>query len=111
MRLRERRDFDRLRERGQRLVQGCLVANWMGLPTGAVSRLGVITGRKLGGAVVRTRARRLLRTTFRLHQRELERPVEIILVARSPIVGKKLADVERDFMSAMRRANLLKPAA
>jgi len=30
-------------------------------------------------------------------------------VARSSIVGKRLADVDRDFLSAMRRAKLLEP--
>ncbi|MBU6399132.1 MAG: ribonuclease P protein component, partial [Verrucomicrobia bacterium] len=56
------------------------------------------------------RARRLLREAFRLHRRDLDRPIELVLVARSPIVGKRLADVERDFLRALRRANLLPPA-
>ena len=78
------------------------------MPGGSISRLGVITTRKLGPAVVRSRARRLLRETFRLHQHDLIQPVTLVLVARSSIVGKRLADVEGDFLSAMRRAKMLR---
>jgi len=34
--------------------------------------------------------------------------VELVLVARNSIAGKGLADVEKDFLGAMRRARLLK---
>jgi ribonuclease P protein component len=108
MRLKRGRDFAETRQQGQRLVAGCLIANWNTLPAGSTARLGVITTRKLGPAVVRSRARRLLRETFRLHQHDLLQPVTLVLVARSSIVGKPLAAVERDFVSAMRRARMLK---
>ena len=108
MRLKQSRDFASVRQQGQRLVNGCLIANWKPLPPGAKSRAGVITSRKLGPAVTRNRARRLLRETFRLHQHDLNLPVTMVLVATPSIVGKRLADVERDFLSAMRRAKLLR---
>ena len=56
--------------------------------------------------VARSRARRLLRECFRLHQRELARPVDLVLVARPSIAGKKLADVEMDLMRVLRQARL-----
>jgi len=102
------RDFAELREKGQRRVRGCVIANWKVLPPGSISRAGFITSRKLGKAVIRNRARRLLREVFRLHQRELREPLNAVLVARPSIVGKRLADVERDFLAAMGDALLLK---
>ena len=107
MRLKQRRDFTELKQQGQRLAAGCLIANWKTAPAGSGSRLGVITSRKLGSAVTRSRARRLLREAFRLHQHDLRQPVTMVLVARSSILGKPRADVERDFLSALRRAKLL----
>ena len=107
-RVTQNRDFLRIRQQGERLAQGCLVANWNKLPDGAAPRLGVVTSRKIGGAVQRTRARRLLRESFRLHQHELAQPVELILVARNSIAGKQFADVEKDFLATLRRAGLLK---
>jgi ribonuclease P protein component len=108
LRLKQSRDFAAVRQQGQRLVNGCLIANWKTLSPGAKSRVGIITSRKLGPAVTRNRARRLLRETFRLHQHDLFAPVTIVLVATPSIVGKRLVDVERDFLNAMRRAKLLR---
>ncbi len=88
------------------MVQGCLILNWVVLPAGATSRLGVITARRLGAAVIRTRARRLLREAFRLHQPQLIQPVDLVLVARPSIVGKGFADVAGDFVTALKRARL-----
>jgi len=104
-RIRQGRDFLRAKTSGQRLAVGCLALNWMET---ANTRLGVITSRKIGSAVVRTRARRLLREAFRLHQHEIARPADLVLVARLSIVGKNFADVERDYLTALRRAKLLK---
>jgi ribonuclease P protein component len=109
MRIKHGRDFARLREGGGRLALGCLVINWQPLAAGATSRLGLIASSKVGGAVVRNRARRLLRESFRLHQPEFTVPVELVLVARPSIAGKSLAVVERDFLAAMTRAGLMKP--
>ena len=110
-RIKQGRDFARAKTQGKRVSSGCLIANWLTLPAGSPTRLGVITARKVGGAVARTRARRLLREAFRLHQLELTQPVDLILVAQPSIAGKAFVDVERDFLSALRRARLLKEAA
>jgi|ERR1043165_1107678 ribonuclease P protein component len=107
-RIKQGRDFARARLQGKRVVSGCLIANWLALPEGAPSRLGVITGRKVGGAVVRVRARRLMREAFRLHQLELTRPLDLVLVARPSIAGKSFSTVEKDFLTALRQSRLLK---
>jgi ribonuclease P protein component len=110
-RVTQNRDFLRIRQQGERLAHGCLVANWNMLPEGASPKLGVVTSRKIGGAVQRTRARRLLRESFRLHQHDFAKPIELILVARNSIVGKQFCDVEKDFLTTLRRAGLLRNEA
>jgi ribonuclease P protein component len=107
-RLQQSRDFARVRQQGERLAQGCLIANWHKLPDGAAPRLGVITSKRIGGAIARSRARRLLRESFRQHQHELSHPVEIVLVARPSIAGRGFVEVEKDFLAALNRAGLLK---
>ena len=106
--IKQGRDFARIKREGERLTCGCLVANWKRLPADGTSRLGVITPGRIGGAVVRSRARRLLRESFRLHQRALTQPLELVLVARPSIAGKGFAEVEKDFLTTLRKARLMK---
>ncbi|MFM8470021.1 MAG: ribonuclease P protein component [Limisphaerales bacterium] len=107
-RLKQARDFTRLKAQGRRLARGSVLMNWAELPGTGKSRLGVVTAKRTGNAVVRSRARRLLRQAFRLHQHDLRAPTEIVLVARDSIAGKPFAEVEHDFLAALRAAGLLK---
>lgn len=106
-RLKSGRDFARPRMGGKRLVQGCLIMNWMAVPQRPHSRLGVITSRKVGMAVVRSRSRRLLREAFRQHQSLLVEPIDLVLVARPSIAGKDQHAVNRDYLTALRRGGLM----
>jgi len=108
LRIKQGRDFIRIRQEGQRLTIGCLVANWRRLIPPASCRLGVITSTRIGGSVIRNRARRLLRESFRLHQNQLAYPIDVVLVARASIVGKSQHEVERDFLTVLKKAGLLK---
>jgi ribonuclease P protein component len=107
MRIKQGRDFSRTRQEGQRLVYGCMIANWRRLPAESSHRLGLVTSGKIGNAVVRNRARRLLREAFRLHQYELSQPVDLVLVARNSIAEKGFVEVEKDFLTILRKAGLL----
>jgi ribonuclease P protein component len=108
MRIRQGRDFSRVRQQGQRLVNGCLIGNWRKLSADERLRLGVVVSRKVGNAVARSRARRLLRETFRVHQHDFAAPVDLVLVARPSIAGKEQAEVENDFVTLLRKAKLLR---
>lgn len=101
-------DFMRARASGRRVVSGCLIFNWMEKGPGHGSRVGIITTKKLGGAVVRSRARRLLRDVYRLNQHEIARPIDLVLVARNSIIEKDRAGVDVDFRAAASKAGLLK---
>lgn len=106
-RLKQAWEFERARREGQRLVSGCLILNWRFSDDQKTSRLGVVTSKKIGNAVVRSRARRLLREVFRLHQHDFQRVADMVLIARNSIAEKAYADVERDFLRAVKQAKLV----
>jgi ribonuclease P protein component len=83
-----------------------LILNWRFSDDQKTSRLGVVTSKKIGNAVVRSRARRLLREVFRLHQHDLKFVADLVLVARNSIAEKAYAEVERDFLRAVKQAKL-----
>lgn len=107
-RIKQTRDFAQLRATGRRVVCGCLIMNWQPLAAGEVSRLGVITSRKVGGAVQRNHGRRLLREVWRRHQLEFNQPVDMVLVARPSLAHKQFAQVEADYCQALRLGRLRK---
>lgn len=107
-RIKQGRDFMRVRQAGERAVKGCLIANWLRLPVDSSSRLGVVVSKKVGNSVVRSRVKRLLRESYRLHQHELTQPLDLVLVARPSIAEKDFVSVERDLMTTLRQAGLLK---
>ncbi len=70
-------------------------------------RVGVVTSRRIGNAVTRNRARRLLREAYRYHKQELPEHLQLVMVARTAITEKKLHDVETEMLSLWRTAGLL----
>lgn len=75
------RQFQNVYARGVRRSAGVLLVTACRNEVG-FSRLGLSIGKKLGGAVVRNRFKRLLREAFRLSQHELPVGLDIVLSLR-----------------------------
>lgn len=71
-------------------------------------KFGFIASKKVGGAVKRNRAKRLMREVIRLHLSRFRDDVQVICIARPSIVGSPLSEVERAMLSVIKRAKLLK---
>lgn len=68
---------------------------------GPVRRLGVIASRRVGNAVSRNRAKRLLRELFRLNQDRLPTSCDLLLIARRSIRHAAFHDLEQPFLKAL----------
>lgn len=97
-RLRRRAEFQRAYEQGVRL-RGRLMTVFVVPNQGAMSRLGVSATRKLGGAVCRNRAKRLVREVFRRHRPR--NGWDIVVVPQARMLTARFADVEADYCSIL----------
>jgi ribonuclease P protein component len=73
------------------------------------ARLGIITTRRLGDAVIRNRVRRRLREIFRLNQHRLISGIWIVTVARVSAAEATFHQLERDWLRLADRASILAP--
>lgn len=73
-------------------------------------RLGIVSSRKVGGAVQRARARRQLREAFRRQRHLLSGRVDLVLVARASLRTASRNDIEQDFMALAAKAGIASPA-
>ena len=72
------------------------------------NRVGFTVSRKLGNAVTRNRVRRRLREIMRLHDGELRKGYDLILVARSRAVNTDYRKLESDVLRCLEQLQLLK---
>ncbi len=69
-------------------------------------RTAVVVARRIGGAVERNRARRILRAAWREAAPQAEDGYDVVLVARQAIRGAKTQDLVADMTELLRRAGV-----
>jgi ribonuclease P protein component len=70
-------------------------------------RVGFAAGKKLGGAVVRNRVKRLLRASYRLNQYKLINGIDLLLVGRQAAVKSNAMAVGKAFIHLCEKAKIL----
>ncbi len=93
-RLRTRAEFDRVFRGGLR-VDGSLFALLAATNGRDEDRLGLVVARRVGNAVARNRARRLLRDSFRRLQRTPP-GLDIVILVKAGLAAKRQADVDHE---------------
>jgi ribonuclease P protein component len=101
-RVRKRAEFVEIQSGGVRVNGDCLVFILQRRPEGPL-RLGITASRKIGGAVQRNRARRLIREAFRSVFAELPSALDIVVIVRRPLGERKASDVLGEFRRALPR--------
>ncbi len=99
-RIRRHADYQSVYEHGSRISGRyyTLFSKPNGLPVG---RLGVAATKRLGGAVVRNRAKRLIREVFR--RNDIAPGFDIVVVPRRELLATSLSTLEADYRTLVTR--------
>ena len=107
VRLRARAEFTAVQDGGRRVSTAYFTM--LGLSNAHnCDRLGIIASRRMGGAVLRNRAKRRLREIFRFEAPDQTRQdgapyVDLVVIPRREFVNAPFATLQADFRAAVRK--------
>jgi ribonuclease P protein component len=104
--LKKRESFKNLYRRGRR-IRGETITLFFYPAAAEPFRVGFSTRKKLGNAVCRNRARRLMREAFRLHQHDVHRGMEYLFLWTGGVEGVKLNRVEEEMLDLLERGGVM----
>jgi ribonuclease P protein component len=106
-RLQKNTDFKKVYARGKSLANYYMVLFF--LKNGRTyNRVGFSASKKVGNSVVRNRARRLLKESFRHHSENIKEGYDIVFLARFNIKDATCKKVEKAMLSTLKKSKLLK---
>jgi ribonuclease P protein component len=102
-------EFSRVKNEGRAQRGALLILG--ALPTGEqnIFRVGFVTSKRIGGAVVRNRVRRRLRDIVRTHQARLQQGFWFVLVARPAAARATYGALKDEWLRLAERASILAP--
>lgn len=105
--IKENRDFRRAYKKGDSLVGPYVVVYIMRNRTDEL-RLGITAGKKIGNAVSRNRAKRVITAAFRQCVPEIKGGFDFIIVARPRILSVKSTAVAASMLKLFKTSGILK---
>ena|SRR5438045_9085401 len=99
-RIRRRAEFQQIYDRGLK-VHGRYTTLFLLANTLGVGRLGIAATRKLGGAVERNRAKRLIREVFR--RNKIAAGFDVVVIPKRELLDASLSTLEADYRNLLAR--------
>lgn len=106
-RLKLSREFERVRKEGRTVRGGLLMLGVLPVEGEKLFRVGLVTSRRVGGAVVRNRVRRRLREIVRRDQHALKDGIWLVVIAHRSAGQTDFAALEAEWLRLARRAEIL----
>lgn len=100
-------EFGKVKREGESCQGRFMVLSVLKNPPSNEIKIGLITSRRLGGAVVRNRVRRRLREIMRMARPGLRTGLWLVLIARKNAVDAPFQSLQREWLQLARRTSIL----
>jgi ribonuclease P protein component len=100
-------EYERVKRAGLVCRGKLLTVNATVVENSGLCRVGFITSRRLGSAVVRNRVRRRLREIVRQHQHDLRQGSWMVVIAKRDAANASYRALEDEWLRLARRASIL----
>jgi len=100
-------EFERVKREGLVRRGNLLTLSATVVENSGLCRVGFITSRRLGSAVIRNRVRRRLREIVRQHQHDLRQDFWIVLIAKRDAANASYRALEDEWLRLAKRASIL----
>ena len=104
--LKKTRDFSVVYQRGKSVANRTLVLYVLRKKDSDRNRVGISVSKKVGNSVVRHRLTRLVRASYRLHESEFDRGIDLIILVRPGAKESDFFTVERALLALGKRAEI-----
>lgn len=104
--LKKNEDFRKVYRKGKSFGNRQLVLYVLGNGTGN-NRLGISVSRKVGNSVVRHRLTRLIRESYRLHEEQFRRGLDLVVIARAAAKDATYHEIESALLHVSRKQDIL----
>ena len=100
-------EFQRMRKEGASFHGKFMLLSALPSAEPGLARIGIVTSRKVGGAVERNRVRRRLREIMRAELGRILPGAWLVIVARHRAVEADFVELREEWMRLVRRAEIL----
>lgn len=105
-RIRKGKEYQEVFRKGKRVAGRYIIVFYLENRCCPAKRFGIVTSKKIGGAVTRNRAKRQLREIARNIKEKIKGNYDIVVVARPAIKECLYKNLEKDFLVVMKKAGL-----
>ncbi len=104
--LKKTRDFSVVYQRGRSVANRTLVLYVLRKKDSDRNRVGISVSKKVGNSVVRHHLTRLVRESYRLHESEFDRGLDLIILVRPGAKESDFFTIERALLALGKRADI-----
>lgn len=103
--LRKKKDFSTIYNKGKSIGERYVVL-FFRKNNLTYNRTAFLASKKVGNSVLRNRARRLMKESYREFEKNLDNGYDLIWIARNTICNLKCADVKKSMEAAVKKSGI-----